>query len=301
MARLGNIFNIQRFCTHDGPGIRTTVFLKGCPLSCQWCANPESISPAPQLMTRDIKCTGCRACVEVCPEKVIVFDEKGKRLIDRQRCKECFKCANACLYGALSVIGEERIPENIIEIIEKDRIFYENSGGGVTVSGGEPLMQPGFLVELLGLLRSKKLHVTLDTTGFASRVVVEKIIPLVDLVLFDIKHLDPESHNKYTKVDNRVILENAAFISREVKTWFRIPLIKGVNDDKDHISRVADLAVSFGVEKISLLPFHEGGMSKWRQVGEVVPDFKGEAPDEEHIQFIARVIKEKGVQVRVGS
>jgi len=272
MSPSGVVFNIQRFSTHDGPGIRTTVFFKGCPLSCQWCANPESISGSPQLMVRDIKCTGCGACIEVCPEQAITLNTELKRHINWGQCTQCFNCVDACLYGALTVIGETWTPDSIVEEVEKDRIFYKNSGGGVTISGGEPLLQHNFLKETLEHLKKNNLHITLDTTGFTSQTVLNKILPFVDLVLFDIKHLDPEAHHAFTGVENETILENAGYISNHVNTWFRIPLIQGINDSQDHISLVTDLAKKLGVEKISLLPFHEGGTSKWRQLGLQRPD-----------------------------
>ena len=299
MTQTGLVFNIQRFSTHDGPGIRTTVFFKGCPLSCRWCANPESISGQPELMTRDIKCTGCGTCVEVCPEQAIRIDSKGRRLIDRDRCTRCFKCVDACLYGALTVIGETKTPEDILNVVKKDSLFYKNSGGGVTLSGGEALMQPDFLQEVLKLLKQNGLHTALDTTGFASDVVIDKILPMVDLVLLDIKHLDPIIHKRFTGVDNTLISENARHIAIHVKTWFRIPLIRSINDDKEHISRVADMAKSLGVEKVSLLPYHEGGLSKWQQIGKLQPKFSGKAPEEEHIRILEEIISEKGIQVGI--
>ncbi|MBW2364430.1 MAG: glycyl-radical enzyme activating protein [Deltaproteobacteria bacterium] len=301
MTQSGVVFNIQRFSTHDGPGIRTTVFLKGCPLSCQWCANPESISGSPQLMVRDVKCAGCSACIDACPEKAIHLNTEQKRHINWDTCTQCFKCVDVCLYGALTVIGETKTPESIVEVVEKDRVFYKNSGGGVTISGGEPLLQHEFLKQTLEQLKQNDFHITLDTTGFTSQTVLDKILPLVDLVLLDIKHLDPDCHRTFTGVDNTNILENARHISSSVKTWFRIPLIQDVNDSQDNISQIVDLAKNLGVEKISLLPFHEGGTSKWRQLGMQQPDFTGNSPEEEYIDSLVKIITEKGIMAGIRS
>jgi pyruvate formate lyase activating enzyme len=252
-------------------------------------------------MVRDIKCSGCGECIDVCPEQAISLNSKENRQIDWDRCTQCFKCVDVCLYGALTVIGESRTPERIVDVVEKDRVFYKNSGGGVTLSGGEPLLQHDFLKETLEHLKKNDLHITLDTSGFTSQDVLDKILPLVDLVLFDIKHLDPEAHQAFTGVGNEAILENAAYVSTRVKTWFRIPLIQGINDSPGHISQVVKLAKNLGIEKISLLPFHEGGTSKWRQLGLLQPDFTGNTPGDEHINSLVKIIAENGIQAGIGS
>ncbi len=297
----GLVFNIQKFSVHDGPGIRTTVFLKGCPLFCRWCANPESQSSAPQLMIRDLKCSGCGACASVCPEKAISFKEGGKRHIDWQRCNQCFACVDVCLYDALSVVGKHMTSVDIVEEVAKDRIFYRNSGGGVTFSGGEPLGQAEFLQEVMALLKQDGFHITLDTTGFASPAALDRILPLVDLVLLDIKHLETAPHVKLTGVDNHIIQENVRRITDRVQTWFRMPLMAGINDDADHVSRVAALAVDLGVEKISFLPYHAGRISKWPQIGKICPDFEGRAPDEDHLAALSELVSRNGIQVGIRS
>lgn len=301
MEQHGVIFNIQRFSTHDGPGIRTTVFLKGCPLTCHWCSNPESQSIKPQLMVRDLKCSGCGECMKACPERAITFSKEEKRLLNWEKCNQCFECVHACLYDSLTTIGENTTIEKIVEIVEKDRVFYKNSGGGVTISGGEPLVQHIFLESLLLQLKQNGFHITLDTTGYASFPVVKRIVPLVDLVLFDIKHLDPEMHQKSTGVLNTAILVNARYIAGHVRTWFRIPLIAGFNDEADHIKQIAEMAAEIGVEKISFLLFHEGGAAKNHQIGRNTIDFIAKSPAVEHVQHLVEVVAVKGIKATIGS
>jgi pyruvate formate lyase activating enzyme len=301
MEPRGLVYNIQRFSIHDGPGIRTTVFLKGCPLSCLWCSNPESMSFKSQLMVRDIKCAGCGECVEVCQRGAIDTSKQGRRRIDWSRCNHCFECVDACLYGALAVMGKPMTRDEIVAIVEQDEVFYRNSGGGVTISGGEPLSQYSFLAELLEGLKAKGLHVALDTTGHTRESVLRRILGQVDLVLFDIKHLDPERHRQYTGVDNATILANARIAPTMATTWFRVPLIAGVNDSEEHFRQLAQMAVSLGVEKISLLPYHEGGVSKAVQIGMPGEPFRARPPDELQIQQLVTIGEEAGVPVTVGS
>ena len=302
MATKGTIFNIQRFSTHDGPGIRTTVFLKGCPLKCCWCSNPESQAYEPQLMIRDIKCNGCGECVKICPENAISFaNGEHVRRVDWEKCTQCFKCTEICLSKAMTIIGEKVTPEHVIEIVEKDMVFYRNSGGGVTFSGGESLMQPSFLGETIALAKEKNLHVALDTTGFAKSDVLKKILMKTDLVLFDVKHLDPAKHKKLTSVENELILKNMRIAASNTRTWFRIPLISGVNDGDDHIEHFSELAAELKIEKISFLPFHEGGISKMAQIGMDRELYKGKPPSEERINHLEKIVAGKGVKVTIGS
>jgi pyruvate formate lyase activating enzyme len=301
MTNQATIFNVQRFSTHDGPGIRTTVFFKGCPLKCLWCANPESQDPKPQLMTRDVKCVGCGECAEACPENAITISKDKGRQIDWEHCTNCFQCVDTCIYGALTKMGEEQSVESIVEIVEKDKVFYKNSGGGVTLSGGEALVQHGFLARLLPVLRDKGFHITLDTTGYASYEALEKLIPFLDLIMFDIKHLDTVRHKELAGVDNDLILENITKIAPKLKTWFRIPLISDINDSKEHMTKVAKLAANLDVEKISLLPFHEGGIAKWAQTGKTAPDFNGQEPSEEYMNNLLEIISSQGMSTGIRS
>lgn len=300
MGAKGTIFDIQRFSIHDGPGIRTTVFLKGCPLRCAWCANPESQDRPPQILLRDNRCTACGRCLAACPERAIrITKEKGRR-IDWRKCTQCLHCVAACETGALSVAGREETVEGILGELERDRVFYETSGGGVTLSGGEPLLQPEFAVGLLAGSREAGLHTALDTSGYVDPDILRSAIRHVDLVLYDIKILDDERHRRFTGVGNALILANARLVAGLVRTWFRIPLLAGLNDDEEEIRRVAVLARGLGVEKISLLPYHPGGRDKSRQIGRGHGLFRGKAPTEKRVARLRGVIEAEGVASSIG-
>jgi len=301
MAPQGLIFNIQRFSIHDGPGIRTTVFFKGCPLRCLWCSNPESQDRRPQIMVRDAKCIGCGECAKVCPEKAISMTSDRGRVIDWQRCTQCLKCAEVCVAQSIGVAGRYVDLDEVIKEIEQDRIFYKNSGGGVTVSGGEPLMQSEFLAALLKTCQDHGLHTALDTSGFFSQESWLKVRPYLDLVLYDLKHLDPRIHREHTGVDNQVILTNAKIVTASVRTWFRIPLIAGFNDSPKDIKTVAQMAKDLGVEKLSFLPYHEGGVSKTGQIGQTYRFDSAQPPTDEHIERLREIVGRVGLAATVGS
>ncbi len=300
-ARKGLVFNIQRFSVHDGPGIRTTVFLKGCPLSCWWCSNPESQDFKPNLMVRDINCKGCGECVNACPEGAISLSAEDGRVIDRSRCNQCMRCVDACLYDSLTVCGTEMDVGEVVDEVMRDLDFYRNSRGGITVSGGEPMMQAQFVADLLQTCKEWGLHTAIDTTGYVPWERSARVVEFVDLVLFDVKHLDPDKHEEATGVPNKMILENLARWSQETTLWLRIPLIPGFNDAADHIREIARLAREIGVEKVSLLPYHEGGKSKSGQLGRLyrLPDVQ--APSENHVKQLQDILEQAGVRVSVGN
>ncbi len=302
MTDTGTIFNIQRFATHDGSGIRTTVFFKGCPLRCLWCANPESQSPIPQLMIRQVKCGGCGVCERVCPTNAIIRAEDGRVTFpDPELCSQCFACVDVCPSGALNIIGEIITAERVMDTVRRDAPFYKNTGGGVTFSGGEAMMQPDFLYALMARARAEGFHTALDTTGFGNAPEFDRILPLTDLVLFDIKLLDNQAHKAMTGVGTNLIRRNLEKITASVRTWFRVPVISGVNADPDSMDAVASLARELGVEKVSLLPFHDGGISKMAQIGMGTRGFKGEAPDRFQLEKLKGIVAGKGVKVAIGA
>jgi pyruvate formate lyase activating enzyme len=297
----GLIFNIQRFSIHDGPGIRTTVFLKGCPLRCPWCSNPESQIPVPNLMVRNLNCRGCGACTEVCPEGAIELTEREGRRIDWEKCSQCLRCVNACLYQALNTCGRYMDVDEILDEVMRDKDFYNNSDGGVTVSGGEPLLQADFVTNLLAGSKEVGLHTALDTTGYAPWDRIEKVLPFVDLILWDIKHLDPMKHQRTTGVDNALIMENLLKVSKKRPLWLRVPIIAQFNDSESHIRDIIRLAQRLDVEKISLLPYHEGGKSKCAQMGLAYPFDGGMAPIDEHTNHLKQLIEEEGLKAAIGN
>jgi len=297
----GLIFNIQRFSVHDGPGIRTTVFMKGCPLRCLWCSNPESQDFSPSLMVRDIQCKGCGACVKACPQQAITLTQEAGRKIHREQCNQCLLCTQACLYHSLNVCGEYMEPGEVLEEVLKDRTFYRNSDGGMTVSGGEALSQSEFVIHLLEECKREGLHAALDTSGYGRWEELEALLPLVDLLLFDLKHLDSSEHQRTTGVGNEIILENLEKASKITPVWLRIPLIAGFNDSEDHIEKIASLGKERGAQKISFLPYHEGGKTKNEQLGrpDQLSEFK--APSDKHIQKLKGIVERKGLRVTIGN
>lgn len=295
----GLVFNIQKFSVHDGPGIRTTVFFKGCPLRCLWCSNPESQSFYPELMVRDIVCKGCGACIKTCPQNAITMSKEKGRTINRKKCNQCLICVQACLYQSLQQCGKHMCIEEVINEILQDVIFYKNSGGGVTVSGGEPLSQYKFVKALLAECKKNGLHTVLETSGYAPWKEMVNILNYVDLILFDIKHLDSEEHKKNTGVDNKKILENLKKTAMTNDIWLRIPLITGFNDSEDHIKKVALLGKEISAQKISLLPYHEGGKSKCDQLGRTYAFAGNKSPGERQLNKLKQEIEKLGLEATV--
>ena len=264
----GITFNVQRFSTEDGPGIRTTVFLKGCPLRCAWCHNPEGLSPRPELMWYDVRCIGARDCLSACLEGALELTPQGMR-VDRARCTACGACAEACPTGALEVIGRGWTPEELFAEVDKDSVFYETSGGGVTLSGGEPMRQADFVTALAHLCHGAGIRVALDTCGTVPWERYERVLPLVDLVLYDLKILSPDLHRASTGVDNAHILDNARRIAAAgTPMWIRTPVIPGYTADAANVAALGDFIAAElpTVERWDLLAYTNLGQPKYHRL-----------------------------------
>lgn len=265
---MGKVFNIQRFCIHDGPGIRTTVFLKGCMLRCAWCHNPESQRADEEIICRSAKCVNCGGCSTVCPEGCHKIED-GVHKFDFSKCTVCRKCVDICPTMALEVVGKDYTVENVVEEVMKDAIFYKNSGGGVTLSGGDPFFQWDFSRELLAAFKEKGLHTAMETCGLTSEENIRESAEYCDLYLFDYKLTSPELHKEYTGADNKKILENIAildFLGKEIV--LRCPIIPGVNDTEEHFRGIAEIADSFEhITGVDLEPYHSLGESKMAELG----------------------------------
>lgn len=296
----GAVFDIQKFSVHDGPGIRTTVFMKGCPLRCLWCSNPESQRPSFHLIVRDINCKSCGACVAVCPQSAITITKEFGRMLDWNNCDSCLRCVDACLYHSLNRCGRYLTVREVLDEVIQDKLFYENSGGGVTVSGGEPLSQSHFVSNLLAECKKEGLNTVLETSGQGTYKEMERVLRFVDLVLFDIKHLDPDEHQRATGVKNRLILENLHRVATQRPIWLRVPLIAGFNDSVEHFISLAEIGRKIGAQRISLLPYHEGGKSKCEQLGLRYAFPNQKAPTEEHIKKLTRIIEKAGLTASIG-
>jgi pyruvate formate lyase activating enzyme len=270
MASKGRIFDIQHYAVHDGPGIRTSVFLKGCPLSCAWCSNPESQAPQPELRHHASRCRGCLACVHACARGG-ASAEAGRPKLERSRCGGCadWACLEACPQGALLKVGGDVAAQEVLARVAADKDFYDNSGGGVTFSGGEPLAQPDFLAELLEGCRGRGIHTAVETCGFAPARELERLEPLVDLFLYDLKIVDPERHRQWTGRSNELILGNLRLLAdrRADKVVVRVPLIPEATDSEENLSAVAALCRSLDLRRVELLPYHGLGADKYEELG----------------------------------
>lgn len=257
------VFNIQRFSVHDGPGIRTTVFLKGCNLACRWCHNPESIRGEPQIQFFEERCTGCGLCAKSCPSGALARGHAQGR-----DCRLCGNCADVCMADARKLTGQAMTPEQAMEIVRRDKAYYANSGGGLTVSGGEPLLQADFCAKLFRLAQGEGIHTALDTAGNVPYEAFEKVLPYTDAVLFDLKLMDDGRHREYTGVSNVRILENAQrLFGEDVALHIRIPVVGGVNDTVENARAAARFIGGAKLAQIKLLPYHNLGQSKAKSAG----------------------------------
>ena len=299
----GVVFNIQRFSIHDGPGIRTTVFLKGCPLNCGWCSNPESIRLSPEIITRDIKCIGCGKCAKVCPQQATVV-ANNTRIIQWEKCNYCMKCVEVCPSGAIQAVGKRMSVAEVMDVVRRDASYYRRTGGGMTLSGGEPLMQWQFALELLQEAKKKGFHTTLDTSGCADWEVLDKVLNYTDLVLYDVKLLNSVRHRESTGVPNERILENLrkTLEKSSFKVWLRHPVIPQFNDSEEEFEELREfiLALKPSVEKVSLLPYHKFGEPKYAATGKVYPWKDIPMISDEQIQKFKKLFESYGIKVDIG-
>lgn len=290
---LGLITNIQVYSINDGPGIRTTVFMKGCPFKCKWCHNPEMINPNIEVWYRSMLCGSCGKCIEVCPVSAIK-GYKDEREIDRDTCTVCLKCVEVCPTHSLSVVGKLMTVEEVLKEIRKDELFYRRNGGGATISGGEPTMQADFVSELLKQCKDHLIHAAIETCGYTSWDTMGKVAKHADLILYDIKHIYG------TDVSNELILENAKKLAKIANIRIRIPVIPKFNDSEDVLRKIAEFMVSNNLQEVDLLPYHKYGEVKYKMLGKKYGLDELQVPSEELMQNFKTMFESYGLKVTIG-
>lgn len=295
---MGIIFNLQKFCLHDGDGIRTCVFLKGCPLRCIWCHNPESLDKSPNLSFNKQKCSLCGRCVEVCSARKT---EKNNIIIDREKCVNCGKCVEKCLNNANEIIGKETSASEVIKEVLKDKIFYESSGGGLTVTGGEPSYQADFTLELLRLAKEEGINIAVETCGMGSREFYHKCADLGTTFLYDLKCIEPEKHRRLTGADNAHIISNLRYLmERNADIIIRIPLIPDCNDTDEDIAHLSSFLIENkgNYRYAEIMPYHSMGINKASKIGKD-SGFIGNNANDEQIARWCSLFESNGVKIKV--
>jgi pyruvate formate lyase activating enzyme len=299
---LAVIFNIQRFSIQDGPGIRTTVFFKGCPLRCRWCSNPESQYSFPEIAFSNSLCNKCGHCVEACDVHAVSIKD-GVLSINRKICTGCGKCAEVCAPKALKLFGKEMTVEEVFREAVRDKPFYENSRGGITASGGEALLQVDFIVDLFKLCKNTHIHTCLDTCGYVASDAWAKILPHTDLILFDIKHIDPSIHQTHTGKSNQKILQNLKIVAdSEVPVIIRIPVIPGINDSSENIRGIARYVANLHrIKEVNLLPYHRFGTNKYKMLDRRYKLSELTAPEHAQIEKLLKIFESLNLNCSVVS
>ncbi|AJD32041.1 MULTISPECIES: choline TMA-lyase-activating enzyme [Clostridium] len=306
IERKARIFNIQKYNMYDGDGIRTLVFFQGCPLRCKWCANPEGLEKKYRVMLKSNLCVNCGACVSACPVGIHTISNKTlKHEVNRDiDCIGCGKCKEACLKSAISIVGEEKTISELLKIVEEDRTFYEMSGGGVTLGGGEVLMQPEAATSLLMACKQEGINTAIETCGYTNLETILKVAEFVDLFLFDIKNINSEKHYELTGVRNERILENLQeLLKKKYNVKIRMPLLKGINDSQDEIEKTMEFLLPYKDYKnfkgIDLLPYHKMGVNKYNQLGMEYPIKDDPSLKNEDLDRIESWIKKYDLPVKV--
>lgn len=295
----GLVTQFERYAVHDGPGIRTVVYLKGCPLRCLWCHSPETQAPYPELAIRVDRCLRCGTCVAVCRHQAPVETPAGFE-VRRDRCRACGSCALECPTGTRELLGRRLTVPEVLAVVERDRPFYDASGGGVTVSGGEPLAQPAFVEALLRACRDAGIHTAVETCGMGALRTLERIAPVTDFFLYDLKLMDDCRHRRVTGGSNRPILENLERLAAGgSRVRVRLPLVPGVNDDEENLDAIARFLVSLGLRELDLLPYHRAGIAKYARLGRAYGLPETRPPSPEALEEVVDRLGQAGVAVRV--